>query len=331
MEATTMNKNIFEILSDNDKIVPEVSMTKFNGREVVPYTKIYADEYPVLSTLTDKTGPKQRKKKNDKKTSTTFFVGTSYSDTKILNHKQNFKTQGPRSQAFTKMEDKQIISKSLTCTRACKNVKRDYVTKKFGICYRETCSFAHCLDELNDPMCGFDSTCRFRWGKPLHDGSIDTETKCIFRHSDETREDWSKRTMRIIPDLPVTAEKTRKITQKKNLPSTPVKTVDVPSTPVKTVDVPSTPVLIPEAPRKFKDYKWGETQLVISPIIMDNSSVFRYSRSRNRSRSRSRSRNRSRSPTILRRMITVPTKELAEIAIKEAFNRGVYNIHVVVE
>jgi hypothetical protein len=327
MASTTMNKNICDILSHNDKIVPEstisqetkeVSITKFQGREVVPYSKIYTDEYPVLSTLTYKDCPKYRNPKNNKKTFATFFVNTSYSDMKILNRKQDFKNQNPRSQVFTKMEDKKIISNSLTCTRVCNNVKRDSVTKKFGICYREVCSFAHCLDELNDPMCGFDSTCRFRWGKTQCDGSIDADTKCMFRHSDETRDDWTKRTHRILPDLPKTAKNTRNITQK----TTPTKTV-TPSTPIKTVG--SKPVPIPDAPRKSYDYQLGDEQVAIFPVMEKLS--LRLNRNRNRSRSRSR----SRSPTIRLRVITVPTKELAEIAIKEAFNRGVYNIRVVVE
>ena len=395
MASNTMNTNIFETLvilsdseteqpactptphsshvseepkdSDQDQETKEVSITSFQGRNVVPLRKLDDEDYPVLGvTSTPKT--KSRKTKKNKPDVIRFVVGSSYEETRQNRRRnQNF-TNGddPRSRAFAKMEDKETVAKTLTCTRACNNVKRDSPDKEFGVCYRENCSFAHCLGELNDPMCGFDSTCRFRWGKPQHDGTVNAKAKCMFRHSDETREDWIKRTGRTLPDLPETDEKTRKPTARKNTetkiqdktPVNPVKRAPAPCTPLKTAKNmftftvpaetrPGTP--IPGVVHKTLVSQWNvkpvQKPIIVSPPVpvarkkldfsgdSDDSqrsrrSHYRHRSYRRNSRSRSpRSSDRKSSPL---QVITVPTKELAEIAIKAAFDRGVYNLQVVI-
>lgn len=398
MASNTMNTNIFETLvissdseteqpactpaphsshvseepkdSDQDQETKEVSITSFQGRNLVPLRKLDDEDYPVLGvTSTPKT--KSRKTKKTKKTKPDvirFVVGSSYEETRQnRRHNQNF-TNGddPRSRAFAKMEDKETVAKTLTCTRACNNVKRDSPDKEFGVCYRENCSFAHCLGELNDPMCGFDSTCRFRWGKPQRDGPVNAKAKCMFRHSDETREDWIKRTGRTLPDLPETDEKTRKPTVRKNTetkvqdktPVNPVKSAPAPCTPLKTAKnmftftvpvetLPGTP--IPGVVHKTRVSQWDvkpvQKPIIVSPLVPvarkkldfsgDSDDSQRYRRSHYRHRSYRRN-SRSRSPrgsdhkSSPLQVITVPTKELAEIAINAAFDRGVYNLQVVI-
>lgn len=380
-----MNKNIFETLigsdSENDQVTAgsrvnnETSIKSFQGRDVVPL-RVIEDDYPTLGSNPNK-GSKSRKTKTTKKNKTDvirFVVSSSYAETR-QNHsraKNYTNDDDPRSLAFSNMDDKETISKALTCTRVCNNVKRGSPAEEFGVCYRENCSFAHCLNELNDPMCGFDSTCRFRWGKQQRDGSMNTDAKCMFRHSDETRDDWIKRTGRTPPDLPETDDKTRnhasrqkgdvktcveKVTQTPVAPKKMAKYITVPDVPlkarvsqwgVKSLHTPGTPL-------KALVSKWGAKPVnnqVITPPgpvahkkleYSDDSDDSRLPRSRHSSHRRIRRINdRSRSPRryelsrspprdVPPHVITVPTKELAEIAIKSAFDRGVYNIRVVVE
>lgn len=356
--------------SDQDQETKEVSITSFQGRNLVPLRKLDDEDYPVLGvTSTPKTKSRKTKKtKKNKPDVIRFVVGSSYEETRQNRRcNQNF-TNGddPRSRAFAKMEDKETVAKTLTCTRACNNVKRDSPDKEFGVCYRENCSFAHCLGELNDPMCGFDSTCRFRWGKPQRDGTVNANAKCMFRHSDETREDWIKRTGRTLPDLPETDEKTRKPTARKNTetkvqdktPVNPVKRAPAPCTPLKTaknmftftVPVETRPVNpIPGVVHKTRVSQWNvksvQKPIIVSPPVpvarkkLDFSgdsvdsqrsrrSHYRHRSYRRNSRSRSPRGSDRKSPPL--QVITVPTKELAEIAINTAFDRGVYNLQVVI-
>jgi hypothetical protein len=162
-------------------------------------------DYPSLSMITNKIHKSKNKKFINNKKIIKYIISSSYLDSKSIN------CYDPRSKAFSNMKDKNILTKNLTCTRPCSNVKRDSIDKEFGICNRVNCSFAHCLDDLNDPMCGFDANCRIRWGKENTKNNIrDPKTRCTFRHSDETRQDWTKRTGRIMPDLPITRDKSVK-------------------------------------------------------------------------------------------------------------------------
>jgi hypothetical protein len=389
MDSNTMNTNIFETLaisseseteqpactpashsshvseepkdSDQDQETKEVSITSFQGRNVVPLRKLDDGDYPALGVTSTPKTKKTKKTKKNKPDVIRFVVGSSYEETRPNRRcNQNF-TNGddPRSRAFTKMEDKETVAKTLTCTRACNNVKRDSPDKEFGVCHRENCSFAHCLGELNDPMCGFDSTCRFRWGKPQRDGTVNAKAKCMFRHSDETREDWIKRTGRTLPDLPETDEKTRKPTARKNTetkvqdktPVNPVKSAPAPCAPLKTTKnmftftVPAetrsgTP--IPGVVHKTRVSQWN-VKPVQKPVARkkldfsgDSDDSQRSRRSHYRHLSYSR-KSRSRSPRGSDRksssplqVIIVPNKELAVIAIKAVFDLGVYNSQVVI-
>lgn len=97
-----------------------------------------------------------------------------------------------RNQAFQNMANKNIYSKKLLRTRACRNVTPRYPGAPWGVCNRRECTFAHTLEEYQDPPCSFDTGCRL----------VDHPTKtCMFRHSWESRPEYIKRTGKS-PKLP---------------------------------------------------------------------------------------------------------------------------------
>ena len=53
-----------------------------------------------------------------------------------------------RTAAFNHMADKEKVAKSLTCTKACRNVTREKETGEFGMCWRKVCTFAHSEAEM---------------------------------------------------------------------------------------------------------------------------------------------------------------------------------------
>ena len=333
----------------------------FKGVECVPLCSVTEEDFPNLGTSSPtpstSSSKSRRQRKNNTKTFT-FTIGSSYIDEKRRNnnHGRDQHRDDPRTAAFAKMEDKEAMAKSLTRTRACKNVTNCQENGEYGVCYRDTCSFAHSLEELNDPMCGFDTTCRFRHGRPRRGGTVDSEGKCMFRHSDETREGWLKRTGRKLPSLPSTSKKTSDPVAHKEKRMTPqpvhekkalgsgyaVKTnlatpatkiaLTTPSAPRKIFwgkqvpqKVPETPVSIPLTPKRLE---------ISSDSSSDSESDSRYYRKRSyRRRKRSRSpktRRDSKSGTHVI-LIRVPTEDLAKMAIQAAFDHGVYNIQVLVE
>ena len=377
MAATTINKNMFSSLESTApdswddvgtvKVEPmsvetieETKQTKqiekpnddaktskmvpFKGRTVVAFVKDTNDEYlgKTDKKHTEKPVGSPKTKQKQKKV-IRFIVASSYNDEKRNHRHPQYQTgDDPRSHAFAKMDDKDAMAKSLVGTRACNHVKRGSPDDEFGVCYRMVCTFAHSLLELNDPMCGFDDTCRFMNGKPRRDGTIDKKTKCKFRHSNETRDDWVKRTGRTLPDLPETNEKTRKPTERK------AKTVPGPETPEQKVqkNTPSAPQKeLYNKTNKTTKSKWGVRVLdmnstVSVPLKTDDYSSESDRRSHRSSRRRSyRSRSyRSRSPVRdfspvrkTSRTISVQTKELAEIAINAAMDRGIFDLRVIVE
>lgn len=93
------------------------------------------------------------------------------------------------------------INTALICTKPCQYVVRkesgpDQLIE-YGVCYREVCTFAHSLEELNAPVCAFGERCY-------------KQIRCTFWHPEaESRDDFYKRTNKPLPDLPATSEKTR--------------------------------------------------------------------------------------------------------------------------
>jgi len=114
-----------------------------------------------------------------------------------------------RDQAFARLENKDEMSRALQRTKACRHVTESKEkTGKYGVCYRTVCTFAHSQEEYNDPCCSFGDECRYVDGR--RDRKTGTMKKCMFRHPFETREMYHNRTDKSSPDLPETAEHTRK-------------------------------------------------------------------------------------------------------------------------
>lgn len=117
---------------------------------------------------------------------------------------------------------KDEVAKKLNCTKVCTWALKNPATGEYGTCYRQfegTCTFAHSLEELNDPMCTFDKMCKYKQGRYNKEGTFDVTLKCKFRHSSETREEWLKRTGKKLPDLPYTLGSEYKKKTRTNFPS----------------------------------------------------------------------------------------------------------------
>lgn len=385
MAIQTIKENIFNVIANNSDEDEQGSVTSqvdnekgsetkdsetkdsetkvsniipFQGCSAVPLLQSEDDGYPPLGAFSK---TKSSKATSSKATSSNgnsfkkndvirFVVGTSYKDVQNRRrYRKNHQSDEPRSRAFAKLEDKEAIAKSFVGTRACNNVTRKNENDKYGVCYRTECMFAHSLSELKDPMCSFDESCRFRWGKPTQDGSRDPSNRCQFRHSSESIYEWLERTGRKLPDLPLTSEKTRK-------PRKIEQKIDT-KTPEKPIDSQSESAP-PNTPRKARKSQWDLKPLMdslpvnslpVNSLQVDSTPVKsiarklktsssesendRQSRRRYRRRSRSCSPRRSRSRSLVKesQIIRVPNKDLAEFAIKAAFDRGIYNIQVVVE
>lgn len=352
------------------------SVIPFKSREVVELRKNIDTMFPNLEIKTDNTPKKSKKAKRAKKPKAeTFIIASSYNDVRNsraqYNQTESSNKSNYQSQVFAKTSDKEELAKTLQCTRACNYVTQKTPNGNYGVCYRQKCSFAHSLDELKDPFCRFNESCRFKDGKILRDGSIDVNTKCKFRHTGETRDEWVQRTGSSLPDLPQTNENTRKPTQPKSHNHN--KTSEITSTTTSTTVIPdmsiqacttSTSTSTP----KTKELTSG-TEIMMRSLITPNiqQNVFtnfsdpqvfgagddsndsdtfnsfdcsnRHKQVRRRNRRSSRSRSPRRSPcrsdySPVRqyyKTISVPTMKLAEIAIKAAMDQKCLNLRIVIE
>jgi hypothetical protein len=294
MASTTMNKNIISNQSD----IKESPIGHFKCRETIPLSpKCVEDEYLVLGSHKKKKNVSSEKKCDSsymKSKTTSFIVASSY-----ISEKQYI--------SVNESINKEVIKNTLLRTLACKHVCRESIDSDYGVCYRTKCDFAHSMLELNDPVCSFDNRCRFFYGKPRRDGSIDYAEMCKFRHSNENRQEWIKRTGRTLPDLPETSDETHKPTNSKtsNIQEAPVTPVKIQSR----VQIPDTPV------EKMNTVgigtnRWGDLKI----------------RSMNMECDRTASSNNN-----TNRTISVQTIELAEIAIKVAMDRGIFGLRFIVE
>ena len=275
----------------------------------------------------------------------------------------------PRTIAFNHMADKDKVAKTLSCTKACRNIKMDPETRKFGVCYRAYCTFAHSMDELQPALCSFDNVCHFKHGRIIdrNTRTIAQGSKCKFRHSDETINQYYARSGMTCPDLPMTNEETRKIQleQPKKQPKEEVK-VPVKKQPKEEVKVPvkkqpkeEVKVPVKEQPKEEVKEQPKEQQVSRRSYDSDMSSDSESSDSESSESSDSESSESSDSESSeseteeeTRRhlkkerkarkskksslkndiqVIRVPTKELAKIALKAAFDRGQFNVQVLIE
>lgn len=194
--TTTESMNMFAVLSD-----PEVVTTSHKDLETKAEVNtnprsLDDSEFPVLGT------------KPVKKV-TKFTVASSYIDD--LKHRK-FRDDA-RTHSF---QDKTAIAKTLTCTKACQyvlkkvNEETGEIAEEYGVCYREVCTFAHSMAELQLPPCAFGEKCNRRNGtKNFKTGQVDKTHKCQFFHPGESQDQFYTRTGRDKPDLPATSEKSR--------------------------------------------------------------------------------------------------------------------------
>ena len=159
----------------------------------------------------------------------------------------------------------------LAGTKPCNNVVPKDGSSVYGICTRVSCSFAHSLEELRDPMCGYDTEGRTIYGKRTMNG-INKNKMCMFRHTNETRDEWINRTSRKVPNLPETSADSRKPEEKSDLSEKS------------------------DLAEKKEHSSVGKN---LEP---------------------------SKQYTVI-----VPTKELVEVALRVAFERGIYSIKIMIE
>ena len=383
MASQLIQKNIYSILSDdnettdsqieststdsqsqvvdgsiseqNDKTSPRI--VPFSGRSVTPLVKVEEDlQYtsPKSVVKSDRKPPPVKGKKGKPKV-IKFIASTSYID-EVRNNRRKYTPN--------RFSTKGSVSTNLTATKACKNVLT-LRNGKYGVCERVECTFAHSLSELRDPQCTFDLNCRFRNGRPSVNGTIDSDAKCMFRHSDETRAEWLNRTGREIPNLPETSENTRKPSGQTHKPSgqtrkpsgqthrpaeqthrpaeqthRPAEQTHRPSEqthrPAGQTHRPSEQTHRPAGQMSSTDFSTE----YFSGYVQPGSSLYTPNYFSNYHVESSRYDGscpyRPLSPSLYRaddssHLIRVPTRELAEMAITAAFDRGVYNIQVLIE
>jgi hypothetical protein len=252
-----------------------------------------------------------------------------------INDSVNFE----RTVAFSRLADKKEIANTLLCTKACRTVIDTYKdTQTYGVCYRDFCSFAHSQEELKVPQCGFGDNCRYMWGK-----NGVPESACKFIHDNENIDEYYERACIYDVCLPKTSEFTRCIKKVQETPNKPLRKV-LPRAPSKWDDkVLLEPIRVPITAKKCN---WGdivETEKNISAHESDSDSCTSDSNSystdsdhetrrrsvRRRSLEKKPKNKKQKKPICF--VIRVPDKELATIALNAAFDRGQYNIQIIID
>jgi hypothetical protein len=241
-----------------------------------------------------------------------------------------------------------------TCTKACTRALLQE-NGKYGVCTRVSCTFAHSLDELRTTICRFDASCKTINGTYRSDWTTDTSKVCRYQHSNETKTAWSRRTGQPIPALPQT-----KICQPEVVPQRPTEVpqrpTEVPQRPVeeRQTEVEERPTEVPQRPVEERQTEVEErpTEVPQRPVEERHTEaeerqtediahqkprefynhVFPSpSQSYTQNVEYSSRRDRSLSPVRhnYEHVITVPTKELAEVVVKSMFDREIYNFRII--
>lgn len=154
--------------------------------------------------------PKETSKDEVKEvvTQKTFIVSSS----KISDFKQK---------RTARVQSKEEFVDNLQYTKPCQFCVKKKVEGKdceWGVCYREVCTYAHSLEELQIAPCSFRDRCMKK------DGCLDRKTgkvdgnkkfRCQFKHPGETNDEYYERTGIEKPNLPETSEKTRQARKEK--------------------------------------------------------------------------------------------------------------------
>lgn len=120
---------------------------------------------------------------------------------------QNISSQAENSAETTSNSSE---TRKIYRTQACRNVAKEGAEKGvFGVCWKESCTYAHSIEEFEVVPCSYGDDCYH-----LCEGS---QKICFFRHPFEKDiEEWFKRTRTYRPDLPLkTTTKTRNPTLSK--------------------------------------------------------------------------------------------------------------------
>jgi chemotaxis protein histidine kinase CheA len=353
MTSTANIKNISSLPKEMSKQVasPDKPSTQdFDGFTIVKQKdsikKIYLQDFPTPgSVVLTKSQGKVIDSSNKNSCSRNIFNAPLVTD--------------PRTIAFEHMADKTRIAKSLKCTKACSNIKKDTNTGEFGVCYRAYCTFAHSMAELQPALCNFDSNCRFKHGKILdwNSRTIEQGSKCKFRHSDEDIQEYYSRSGMKRPDLPLTSDHTRKIPPVKEVSSThEIKYSPKASTkeevkkikysqnaPTKEEVKASTKEEVKDQRKTYEseeeeseESESEESESEESEESSDSESEDSESEEDRRlrlkkERKQRKQRKSKKSPKPDIQVIRVPTNELAEIALKAAFDRGQFNVQIIIE
>lgn len=145
-----------------------------------------------------------------------FIVASSYRDDRRA------PTRKFADRSFKTFATKTFAT-NLECTQACRFVcskTDDEGNSTFGVCYRETCTYAHSMAEFKLPQCRFGDSCN-RVDGVRKGGKFDRRpaVRCQFQHPSETVSQFYERTGRTPPSLPETSEDSRKPkTRKLNAP-----------------------------------------------------------------------------------------------------------------
>lgn len=98
----------------------------------------------------------------------------------------------------------------VACTKACHFVTNG-ADGKYGVCFKEVCTFAHSFDELQGFPCQFGDECFFIHGKKdKATGKKISDSVCKYKHPFETVIDWMLRARITLPNLPKTSKDSRK-------------------------------------------------------------------------------------------------------------------------
>lgn len=202
-----LSKNMFESLDQHTEQAVQLSPINLQVLQV----------YPAKNVTQVQSVSKTLRKKNIGKTVESHSSNVDFPDlsakqilTKaqqkcIIKENNNQSKNAIRYDNFYMQTDAKDTAKKLTRTKPCKNVT-DY-----GICTRQACTFAHSLEEWVPPPCGFGRKCYRQSGKKdFNTGLVLPNTRCQFKHPDETTEEYFKRTDTSLPNLPQTSENTRK-------------------------------------------------------------------------------------------------------------------------
>ena len=311
MASIISQKNIFSVL-DADSLDNTQVLCSTNTRVIDPALFEY-ETIPLVKDdkvfLSDQKNKRTRKLKPDK-----IVCSTSYLENKNISNRDLYNQQ--TNENSIRSDD---VAVALKYSKACNNVITKTADGLFGTCYRPECTFAHSLEEWQPPKCQFDSECRLFYGRKNKDGVVDNTTKCKFLHSSESITYWMKRTGQTTPVLPPTNEYSRK-------PKVSTKNITIQKVTNNEIVVTNSKSELPI---------WGITTPNIKKESLPESPKQVESLSKNNVKSYSNSDDPRTCDTSLRKskkyhihIIRVPTKDLAEIAIKTALEKGIFNIQV---